>query len=284
MKVQRLYAWPRSGDEIVQASAKAGGTCKEDVTGSSPVGGAKFFRRDFILNNRGSPGRTRTLLELVTMDINWRERVLDYQHKAMAGGVDVLDIEKGKEQRFLGLQIFIDNGIARDIFREVRRAISESLVDKIYWQSSESLHITLQSSLLEDEFVDETKLTSLTVGLESFFLTHRSLMCNFIYPLCAQSGIIGICDQEVEIYNLRKSLTNIWVKNGFVPVIKEEYWNFPYSFLGRFTERLVPKEKETLLNIVERKVKSKLSNVRLCLSDKFISPETNKVIKDFVLK
>ena len=39
-KVQRLYAWLRLGDEIVQASVKAGGTCKEDVTGSSPVGGA----------------------------------------------------------------------------------------------------------------------------------------------------------------------------------------------------------------------------------------------------
>ncbi len=40
LKVQRLYAWPRLGDEIVQASVKIEGTCKEDVTGSSPVGGA----------------------------------------------------------------------------------------------------------------------------------------------------------------------------------------------------------------------------------------------------
>ncbi|OIN91314.1 hypothetical protein AUJ42_01955 [Candidatus Collierbacteria bacterium CG1_02_44_10] len=45
-KVQRLYAWLRLGDEIVQASAKAGGTCKEDVTGSSPVGGALTDRNN----------------------------------------------------------------------------------------------------------------------------------------------------------------------------------------------------------------------------------------------
>jgi len=36
-------------DEIVQASSKVEGTCKEDVRGSSPRGGANFFRHDFIL-------------------------------------------------------------------------------------------------------------------------------------------------------------------------------------------------------------------------------------------
>ena len=210
--------------------------------------------------------------------------MVDYQHRAMLDGVDVLNIEKGRKQRFLGLQIFIDNRIARDIFREVKLAITKSLINKIYWQSSESLHITLQSSLLENEFVDETRLASLTVDLESFFLTHRRLTCKFIYPLFAQSGIIGVCDQEVEIYNLRKNLTDIWVKNGFVPVIKEEYWNFPYSFLGRFTERLVLKEREILLNIPEHRGEVKLCNVKLCLSDKFISSDTAEVFKDFVLK
>lgn len=40
-------------DEIVQASSKVEGTCKEDVRGSSPRGGAKLFRYGFILIMEG---------------------------------------------------------------------------------------------------------------------------------------------------------------------------------------------------------------------------------------
>lgn len=217
------------------------------------------------------------------MSIGWRERIGEYQSQAISAGVDIVDINDAKRQQYLGLQLFLENKIATGLLTKTKQILPTTITDKLYWQDPSSIHLSLQSTLLGDRVIDDAKILSLSDNLESFFKSSKAMDGHLMFPIFAKSGIIGICDQIDTIYGLRKNMTDIWNKNKLQPGLSEEYWNFPHIFLGRFIAGLTPAESKILVDLPIQSVETKLVKVKLCLSDKFISPETVKVIREFKL-
>lgn len=215
------------------------------------------------------------------MHINWRDRIKVYKDKAVLENVIETNVDLGRQATYLGLQIFFDKNNSSIFLEKTKNSLPIDLQRKIYWQDASSLHMTIQSTLVNDQLISEDILKQLSISLRNEVHQTKFDLTNFVYPIFSQTGIIGIFDCQDFIYRLRESVSKIWQKYGLEIAVKEDIWNFPYSFLGRFTKQLSPVEIELLLKLPEEQTKVTITNLKLCLSDKFISPDTVKIISNF---
>lgn len=184
--------------------------------------------------------------------------------------------------RTVSLVFKISDGASKKI-AEALEKIPDDLKKEMVFQPYQGYHLTIQWFPEEHlSLVNERFFKDLLEVFAGFKIINGSL----VFPLLGRAGLLGTIKTEtdLEMSHIRSEVNGVWKKYNLPFGLDPKYEGLSYMSLSRFVAELTQEEKFFLKEYPQQEIPGiALSQARLVLNDKFMTPENTKVLQTFDL-
>lgn len=216
--------------------------------------------------------------------MSWKKHIHNFQNKLKTQNVITTNILEESKTRYFGMQFWLFPEDSKKIIEHTKKEM-KSFSKYIEWMNPDNIHFTIQGhKIVTDKDISAEVISQSRDFFDEYFSCINFPAGKLIFPIVGQTGVITVFDEKNAdiFYRSRIACYELFKRLNLEPTVAKQYFELAHSFLGRFKSQLPKDMLAEIINVPTTSLEVNFREVKLTISDKFISERSVDVISSII--